>query len=321
MDITKLATRFSEIYASNAKKSMAALEKELEKVGFGEKHAKAATFLRSSAGTLREIAFMPSKAEVAALKQTGVDVRVMKDKPWQKCLDGYAIVSDLRGEEADMYSNGYVLEKNGQTFYAVCFEINDYLISDDAGESPLQRFTQEFGRTVKITMHAHERKATLPVVDSFVCFHAEGFFGCIVFEGKKTTKLWHALLNESIKGGDRYDRKSRKLVAEMNAKIAPSAKRKMDKLHDEGIIFSFQGYGWLDTSGVVLDMEGGNPVDIFPLNYSSSALVSDVVKDATIRDYKILDYMQDNYAEKRDKGKLIVNIAAAQLLNEGLIKM
>jgi hypothetical protein len=321
MDITKLATRFAEIYASNSKKSVSSLEKELEKAGFGDDHAKAASLLRSTAHTLRDMAFMPSKTEVKALEKSGVEVRVMKDKSWQKCLDGYTIVSDLRGEEPDMYSNGYVLEKGGKTFYASCFDSSDSPPAEDMGASPLEKFTEAFGKTVRVTKHAQEGGATLPIADTFVCFHSEGFFGCIVFEGKKTTKLWHAHINDSIKGGHMYDRKNRKVVAEINAKIGPIAKKKMDNLHDKGIIFAFRGYGWLDTSGIVLDMDGDKPVDIFPMNYTSSALVNDLVKDATMRDYQILDYMQDNYAEKRDKAKLIINLAAVKLMDEGLIKM
>lgn len=322
MDIPKIANRFAELYASYAKKSVATLEKE-HAAKFKDEHRKAASLIKSSADALREIAYTPSKAERDALEAAGVgiEVKVMKDKPWEKCLAGYEVVSDLRGEPPKMYSNGFVLRKDNKPFFATCVDFMDAPPGpggdDDA--SPVQKFTEVFTRTVKITKHASEKGISLPVVESFVCFHAESFFGCIVFEGKPSMKLWHDHVSASVKG-NLYAPKNRSVVAKLNAAIAPAAKAKMDKLHDEKVIFAFHGYGWLDTSGIVVDFEGDKPKDIFPLNYSSSAMVADLVKDATINDYRILDRLQQDHNEAREKRKLATELVAADLVKDGLIK-
>ena len=321
MDIPKIATKFAELYASYAKKSVATLEQEHGKK-FKDEHRNAANILKASADALREIAYTPSKAERDAIEGAGVGikVKVMKDKPWEKCLDGYEVVSDLRGDPPSMYSNGFVLRKDGKPFFATCVDFMDAppgpVGDDDA--SPVKKFTDVFTRTVKVTKHASEKGISLPVVDTFVCFHAESFFGCIVFEGKPSMKLWHDHVSGSVKGNI-YAPKNRSLVAKLNNAIAPATKAKMDKLHDEGVIFAFHGYGWLDTSGVVVDFEGDKPIDIFPLNYSSSAMVADLVKDATINDYRILERLQEDHNEAREKRKLAIELAAADLVKDGLI--
>jgi len=322
MDIPKIANRFAELYTSYAKKSVATLEKE-HAAKFKDEHRKAASLLKSSAHALREIAYTPSKAERDALEAAGVgiEVKVMKDKPWEKCLAGYEVVSDLRGDPPKMYSNGFVLRKDNKPFFATCVDFMDAPPGpgDDEDASPVQKFTEVFTRTVKISKHASEKGISLPIVESFACFHAESFFGCIVFEGKPSMKLWHDHVSGSVKGNI-YAPKNRSVVAKLNAAIAPAARAKMDKLHDEKVIFAFHGYGWMDTSGIVVDFEGDKPKDIFPLNYSSSVMVTDLVKDATINDYRILDVLQKDHNEAREKRKLVTELAAADLVKDGLIK-
>lgn len=321
MDIPKLANRFSELYASYSKKTVAVLEKQLAKSGFGDKHRQAAGVLRDSAHTLREFAFSPSKAEQKALEAAGVAVRVMKDKSWESCLAGYKIVSDLRGGEATMTSNGFVLEKGGDTFFASCVDSYDVPQPKELGGSVLESFTESFANTLAVTKHASKNGVSLPIVDSFVCFHSEGFFGCIIYKGAKSMRLWHDFVTEKVKG-DLYSPKNRAVVAGINAKIAPVAKAKMDKIHDQGIIFAFNGYGWLDSSGIVLDFgaDAAVPTEIFPLNYISSVMVSDIVKNATLKDYRILEHLQNDRREAMEKHKLVVDLVAVDLTKEGLIK-
>lgn len=319
MDIPKIASRFTELSREHMKKSISTLQKEHANT-FKDEHRNAASLLKSSSTILREIAYTPSKAEKEALEKSGVNVKVMKGKPWEKCLDGYTVLSDLRGDPPSMYSNGFVLEKDGKPFFASCVDFMDCPPPKDPSMSPVQSFTEVFNRTVKVTKHASEKGISLPIVESFVCFHAESFFGCIVFEGKPSMKLWHEHVMENVKG-NLYAPKNRDAVAKLNSKMAPKAKAKMEKLHDEGIIFAFHGYGWLDTSGIVVDLDKENPVDIFPLNYISSAMVTDLVEDATIEDYRILERLQTNHNEIHEKQNLTSDLVAVQLIKEGLVKI
>lgn len=318
MDISAIASRFSDLHTQLMKKPMSTLEKE--RAGFGDAHGKASIIVRQLKHLLMDMAAKPSASDKKALEDAGIAVKVLKENTFQKCLEGYTVVSDLRGQDPEWFSNGLVLEKDGKTFYASAVEYMDFAGAEDGSDSTMENFTREFARVVAITKHASQKGLSLPIVETFVCFHVEGYTGYIVFEGKPSTKTWHEHVEANIKG-NMYTPKNRKVVGGLTSKIGPAAKAKMDKLHDAGVIFAFHGYRWIDTSGIVIDFDSsGNPSDIFPLNYVSSVMVSDVVKDSILKDYDILDRLQKDHNETREKDRVVSDIIAMTLVKEGLVK-
>eukprot|EP00873_Tetraselmis_striata_P026976 jgi/Tetstr1/447240/TSEL_034677.t1 len=318
MDIAAIASRFADMHAQLMRKSMSTLEKERK--GFADKHKNAAVIVKRLKMYLEEIAIKPSGSDKKALEDAGIAVKVLKTNTFRKCLDGYEVVSDLRGQDPEWYSNGLVLEKDGKTFYASAVDHMDFQKTGDESPSAVERFTTEFSRMVGITKLASEKGLSLPIVETFACFHTEGYTGYIVFQGKESTKTWNDHVYANMKG-NMYTPKNRAVLAGIVSKLGPVAKRKMDKLHDAGIIFAFHGYDWIDTSGIVIDFDAsGKPVDIFPLNYSSSVTVSDVVTDSILKDYEIIDRLQRDGNEKREKETIVSEIIAMNLIKEGLIK-
>jgi hypothetical protein len=96
----------------------------------------------------------------------------------------------------------------------------------------------------------------------------------------------------------------------------------MELLHANGIIFSFNGYRWLESGSILVDPASpgsGNkasgpgpakasgrgpakasgrgvvPVDIYPMNYSSAVMAADAIERATADDFAIIERLQKDW--------------------------
>lgn len=315
MDISKIAQRFSELMKINKKKSLESLDKELLKMS--DKHRLAAKLIQNSRGFLEDIAVTPSKDDLKRMEEKGIKVKNIKSKSWKSCMDDFEIVSDLRGEEATEYSNGLILKKKGALYYAACVDFYD---TGAEYADAIDSFVDRFEQTIKITKHASEKGVTLPIHDIYVCFHSSGYMGYIIFEAKPTMKTWHEYSSSNMKGNE-YSLKNRKIAAEKSADIIPNAMKHIQKMHDAGIILAFRGYGWLDTSSIILDINStGKPVSIYPINFIASVLIEDVVKDSVKKDFEIIDrmkYFSENTHILKDKA---AEVSAMKMVDEGLLK-
>jgi hypothetical protein len=299
----------------NKKKSLQTIDKELLRLG--DKHRLAAKWIKISQHFLEDVAIVPSKDDLEKIEKKGIKVKNIKNKSWESCLDGYEVVSDLRGEEATAYSNGLILKQKGKHFYAACVDFYD---TGSEFADALDTFIDRFEQTIKITKHASEKGVTLPVHDIHICFHSSGYMGYIIFEATPTMKTWHEYTSGDIKGNF-WSLKNRKTIAQKSTDIIPNAMKHIQQMHDAGIILAFRGYGWIDTSSIILDFdEKGKPRSIFPINFISSVLIEDVVKDSIKKDFEILDrlknYSEDSYIV-RDKA---AELSAMKMVDEGLLK-
>lgn len=315
MEIAKIADRFSELMTINKKKSMEKLQNELK--GMTDKHRLAARWLKSSQYFLEDIAVKPSKTELKTLESKKIKVKDLKSKPWESCLEGFEVVSDLRGEEANSYSNGLILKKGSEKYYAACVDFSD---TGAEKSDALDTFIERFEKTIKITKHASEKGVALPIEDIHICFHAQGYMGYIVFKASKTMQTWHEYSSKEVKGNF-FTKKNRLTMAEKASELVPIAMEHIKNLHENGIILSFRGYGWIDTSSIIIDFDSkGKPTSVHPINFISSALIEDVVKDSIRKDFEILHRLQsssENAYELRDKA---AEVSAITMVDEGLLK-
>lgn len=314
MDIVELANRFVSIKSEYLPKAMSSIEKEAEKMTKEDRAV--AKAIRIMSHMLENVASRPTESDKKKLKNSGIKIVEMKHDGWESCVKDYEVVSDFLGEEPNQYSNGLILKKGDETFYACCLDPRD--IPNDAEDSKdmVTKFIEAFSRTNEITKKVASIGGTLPIVETFVCFHMGGYMGYVIYKGSPNIKTWHAYISDGI-SGNVYTKKNRKLAAEKGKKLAPLAKKKFELLHKNDIIFSFHGFGWLDSSSVIVKLDDkGTPIDIFPLNYSSSVKSSKATKDAKQNDFTMLKRLERNHNEESEKNKAIINVAAMKLRQE-----
>lgn len=315
MDIAKLAHRFVNIKFEYLPKAMSSIEKEAENMT--EEDRAVAKVLQRMNSLLEDVASRPTESDRKKLKESGIEIVEVKNDGWESCVKDYEVVSDLTGEEPNELSNGLILKKGDKTFYACCLDPYDVQVRDSKDSKDMvTKFIEAFSRTHEITKKVSSIGGTLPIVESFVCFHMGGYMGYVIFEGSPDLKTWHTYVSDGI-NGNIYTKKNRKLVNEKSKKLAPLAKKKFELLHKNDIIFSFHGYGWLNSSSILIKLDNkGNPVDIFPLNYSSSVRSSKATQDAKQNDFTMLRRLERESNEEYEKHKAILNVAAMKLRKE-----
>jgi hypothetical protein len=345
MDVQKLADRYAEIRTENAKRPVAAIKKLTGSMAPRDKVV--ANLLREMQRALESAASRPLDSERKFLLDSGVGVVDAKADGWTGCLKGYTVVSDLYGHDADAFSGGLVLKKGGKRFFSVILDQYAYeaRTSGSLGAAPedaVAAFLEHFSKTVALTRAASKAGAALKIRETFVCFHSRGYAGHIVFEGRPGIVTWQ----EYVSGGVAEQQiipsaKNRAKIALRSARVAGVARKKMELLHENGIIFSFNGYRWLESDSILVDMgppgSGSEalgtaktpgrgtakspgreavPVDIFPMNYSSAVMAADAIERATADDFAIIERLQKGWEEKRNRDAALNDLAAVKLRRE-----
>lgn len=328
MDVQKLADRYAAIRAENASRAISAIKKETGVMTPRDKAV--ANLLREMQRMLESAASRPMASERKFLQDSGVGVVDIKADGWDGCLKGYTIVSDLGGSEADEHSNGLVLKKGGKRFFSISmdrygYESRSVGVSGKSEDDAVAGFLENFSKTVALTRAASKAGAALKIRETFVCFHSRGYAGHIVFEGKPGIRTWREYVAEGFEDKNIYAPKNRAKVALRSAKVAGVARKKMELLHENGIIFSFNGYRWLESDSILVDMgSAGNkgspgnkaPVDIYPMNYSSAVMAADAIEKAMVDDFAIIERLQKDWEEQRNRDAAVNELAAVKLRKE-----
>lgn len=328
MDVQKLADRYAAIRSENATRAVAAIKKETGTMGPRDKMV--ALALKDMTRVLEGAASRPLASERKFLEDSGVGVVDVKGDGWEGCLKGYSIVSDLIGEDADQYSAGLILKKGGKRFFSVVMDKYAYEnrmagTSGKTQDDEVAGFLEQFTKTVALTRAASKVGAALKLRETFVCFHSRGYSGHIVFEGKPGIMTWQEYVGEGLEDKNIHAQKNRAKVALRSGKVAGIARKKMELLHENGIIFSFNGYRWLDSSSILVDTgspgpkgkPGNNaPVDIYPMNFSSAVMAADAIEKAMQDDFAIIERLQRDWKEQRIRLDAVNDLAAVKLRRE-----
>ena len=338
MDVQKLADRYAEIRSENAKRPVAAIKKLTGPMAPRDKVV--ANLLREMQRALESAASRPLESERKFLRDSGVGVVDAKADGWTGCLKGYTVVSDLYGRDADAFSGGLLLKKGGKRFFSVIIDQYAYEnrtagSSGAAPEDAVAAFLEHFSKTVALTRAASKAGAALKIRETFVCFHSRGYAGHIVFEGRPGIVTWQEYVSEGFAEQQIPSAKNRAKIALRSARVAGIARKKMELLHENGIIFSFNGYRWLESGSILVDMgppgsgnkasgpgpaktpgRGAAPVDIFPMNYSSAVMAADAIERATADDFAIIERLQKDWEEKRNREAAVNDLAAVKLRRE-----
>jgi hypothetical protein len=318
IELKKLASKVIALYDGLTTRDQTELSAMLG--DFGDKNASSVSFVTRNYEYFRLMTAVPTEAHKKTLAKHGIKYNTMKTKSYPSCLAGYKIVSDLTGSDPGWQSNGYILTKKGKRYYAVSAETSD--IFDFQGEEvdSLNKMINGFSRFVDIVKHLHSNGATLPLVDAFVCFHVQGYNGFVVFEAPPTTMTWPEYVQKHL-GGETNRKKALKIQQELADKIAPAVKRKMTRIHELGVVFSFNGYRWLDTSTIVVELDdNGGVVNVHPLNYVSSVRANSIMQRAYENDFDIMDRVVRSWSEARDVHRLKLGVVTKQLFDAKVLK-
>jgi hypothetical protein len=61
---------------------------------------------------------------------------------------------------------------------------------------------------------------------------------------------------------------------------------------------------------------GAVPVDIYPMNFSSAVMAADAIERATADDFAIIERLQKDWEEKRNREAAVNDLAAVKLRRE-----